>query len=145
IDTALSFLRDHKEPGNEVGAESLLARLDLAQGNTAEATHAMDAAQVVLHQAPEDREASYIFGIAQARVQSATGKLAQARESLKTVLAETGKHNFIRYQLEARLAMCEVEAKTNPALARIHAKALEADAHSRGFGLIARKALAVAG
>ena len=48
----------------------------------------------------------------------------------------------MRYQLEARLALCEVEAKTNPASARADASALEKDATSKGFGLIARKALA---
>jgi hypothetical protein len=41
-----------------------------------------------------------------------------------------------------RLA-CEVEAKTDPASARAHAKTLEEDARSKGFGLIARKALAL--
>jgi eukaryotic-like serine/threonine-protein kinase len=141
IDAALSFLKEHKDPADGVGAEVLLARMDLAQGSTAEATHAMDSAQVLLGQIPEDREAHFIFAIAQARVQAAMGKLTEARESLKAVLAETGKHNFVRYQLEARLAMCEVEGKANPAAARMHAKALENEAKSKGFGLIARKAL----
>jgi len=36
--------------------------------------------------------------------------------------------------------MCEVEAKTDRAAARLHAKALQEEANSRGFGLIARKA-----
>lgn len=143
IDAALSFLQEHKDPTDGVEAEVLLARIDLAQGRTAEATHAMGSAQALLRQIPEDREAHFILGITQARVQAAMGKLAEARESLTTVLAETGKHNFIRYQLEARLAMCEVEAKANPASARIHAKALSNEAKSKGFGLIARKALAV--
>ncbi|MBZ5598609.1 MAG: winged helix-turn-helix domain-containing protein [Acidobacteriia bacterium] len=143
VDAALSFLQEHKDPTDGVGAQLLLATIALEQGHPAQATHAMDSAHALLRQIPDDREAHFIFGITQARVQAATGKLAEARESLKPVLAETGKHNFIRYQLEARLAMCEVEAKANPASARIHAKALENEAKSKGFGLIARKALAV--
>jgi hypothetical protein len=49
----------------------------------------------------------------------------------------------VRYELEARLALCEIEAKTDPATARAHAKTLEEEARSKGFGLIARKALAL--
>ena len=69
-----------------------------------------------------------MFGIANARVQAAIGRLAEARESLKAVIAETTKHSNLRYQLEARLALCEIEAKTDPASARAHAKTLEQEA-----------------
>jgi hypothetical protein len=41
--------------------------------------------------------------------------------------------------------MCEVEAKSDSALARAHAKTLSREAASRGFGLIARKAIEVGG
>ena len=59
------------------------------------------------------------------------------------MIAETTRHSNLRYQLEARLALCEVEARTDRASARVHAKTLEQEAKSKGFGLIARKALAV--
>lgn len=145
IDAALSYVREHKDPGDEVGAQVMLARLDLAQGNTLAASHAMDAANTVLRHFPQDREAHLIFGITEARIQAATGKPAAARRTLDAVLADTRKYSFVRYQLEARLAMCEVEAKTDPAIARIHAKSLQNEAGSKGFGLIARKALALSG
>ena len=74
---------------------------------------------------------------------AATGKLAEAAASLKALIVQSGEHHYIQYQLQARLALCEVEAKTDPAQARVHAKALENDAASMGFGLIARKARAV--
>lgn len=80
-----------------------------------------------------------MIGIAQGRLQTAMGQFAAAQESLQTVLAGASKHNYVRYELEARLAMCEMEAKTNPATARVHAKILERDATSKGFGLIAQK------
>jgi len=143
IDTALASLHEHKDPGDEVDARVLLARLYLAQGDTMAANHAMEDALAVLYQVPEDREAHFIFAITQGRVQAAMGKLSQARESLKGVIAETGKYKFLRYQLEARLAMCEVEAKADPAAARVRAQALAHEAQSKGFGLIAHKALAV--
>jgi DNA-binding winged helix-turn-helix (wHTH) protein/tetratricopeptide (TPR) repeat protein/TolB-like protein len=143
VTSAQSFLREHKEPGNQVGAASVLARIDLAQGDTQGALGSLQTAKANLLEAPQDREAHFVFGIAQARVQAARGELAQARESLQAVLAETGRTGFVRYQLEARLVWCEVESKVNPASARAHAKTLEADARTRGFGLFARKALAL--
>jgi hypothetical protein len=54
------------------------------------------------------------------------------------------RHSNMRYQLEARLAFCEIEARSDPAAARADGQALEGEARSRGFGLIARKALAMA-
>ena len=138
----LSSLHEHKDPTDEIGAQSLLARIALHEGDTAAATRAISAAQALLGQS-QGWEESCLFRIANARVQAATGKLAEARESLTTVIAEARKHSNLRYQLEARLALCEIEAKTDPASARTHAKTLEQEARSKGFGLIARKALAV--
>jgi tetratricopeptide (TPR) repeat protein len=142
VHQGLTYLHGHKDPGDEIAAEVLLARIALAEGKTPEAVRAMDAARVVFSQGP-DWEGHVIFGITNARIQAAIGKLGAVRESLKTVVAETTKHGNVRYELEARLALCEVEAKTDPASARAHAKTLEEEARSKGFGLIARKALAV--
>jgi hypothetical protein len=55
----------------------------------------------------------------------------------REVIAETTRHGVVRYQLEARLAFCEIEAKSDPATARAYAKTLGEDARSKGFGLIA--------
>jgi len=142
IEQLLSSFHEHKDPADEIGADSLLAEIDLHQGDTAAATRAISAAQSLLNQS-QGWEESCLFRIANARVQAAVGKFAEARESLKTVIVEAGKHRNLRYQLEARLALCEIEAKTDPSSARAHAKALEQEARSKGFGLIARKALAV--
>jgi ATP/maltotriose-dependent transcriptional regulator MalT len=87
-----------KDPGSEACANVLLARLNLAQGNMAEARHAIDAAQAALDQVPRDREAHLILGITEARIQSAMGNTAAARGSLEAILADTRKYNFIRYQ-----------------------------------------------
>ena len=139
----LSSLHDHKDPVNEGGAQSLLATIALEEGDIAAATRAISAARTVLGQSQGWEERCW-FGIANARVQAAVGKVAEAQESLKAVIAETRKRSNLRYQLEARLALCEIEARTDPASARAHAKTLEQDARSKGFGLIARKALAMA-
>lgn len=142
IQESLTYLHQHKDPDNEIIAEILLARVALAEGKTPEAVQAMDLARALFGQR-RDWEGSVILGITNSRVQAATGKLIDARQSLKTVIAETTKRSNVRYQLEARLALCELEAKTDPASAHTHAKALEKEARSKGFGLIARKALAM--
>lgn len=142
INELLSSLHEHKDPTNEIGAQSLLATIALEEGDTAAATRAIAAARSLLRQS-QGWEERFLFGIANGRVQAAGGRLGEARESLNTVIAETTKHGNVRYQLEARLALCEVEAKTDPGSARVHAKTLEKDARSKGFGLIARKAVAV--
>lgn len=73
----------------------------------------------------------------------ATGKVAEATKSLHAVLAEAQKHNYVHYELEARLALCEIEAKTDRSAARAHEMALEKQAQARGFGMIARKSAAL--
>jgi len=65
------------------------------------------------------------------------GPVLRARESLGKVIAETTRHGVVRYELEARLAFCEIEAKSDPATARAYAKTLGEDARSKGLGLIA--------
>jgi DNA-binding winged helix-turn-helix (wHTH) protein/tetratricopeptide (TPR) repeat protein len=142
VQQGLSYLHGHKDPDDEITAHILLARLALAEGKTREAVEAMNAARPLFQQSP-DWEGHMIFGITDGRIQAATGKLTEARESIKKVLAEAGKRGVVRYELEARLALCEIEAKTDPSTARAHAKTLEAEARSKGFGLIARKALAL--
>jgi hypothetical protein len=60
-------------------------------------------------------------------------------------MSETTKYQLVPVQLEARLALSEVEMKSgNTAVGLIHLRALERDATARGFLLIARKAAAAA-
>jgi len=139
----LAYLHDHSDPSDEIGLQSMLASISLREKNTGEAVRAIDAAKALLGKS-QGREEQFIFGIAHARVQAASGKLADARRTLNGVIAETNKDGNVRFQLEARLALYEVEAKSDPAAAQAHAKALADEAGPRGFGLIARKAKALA-
>ena len=142
INEILSSLHEHKDPTNEIGADSLLVRIELEEGDIAAATRAIAAARSLLRQS-QGREEHFLYEIANARVEAALGRLDEAQQSLKTIIAETTKHSNVRYELEARLALCEVEAKTDPVTAHADAKTLEQEAKSKGFGLIARKALAI--
>lgn len=142
VQEGLTYIHDHEDPSDEIWAEIVLARVALAEGKTLEAVRALNAARPLFNRTP-DWEEHALFGIASARIQAATGKLSEARESLKSIIGETNRHGIVRYQLEARLALCEVEARSDPATARAHAKTLEEEARSKGFGLIAHKALAI--
>jgi DNA-binding winged helix-turn-helix (wHTH) protein/TolB-like protein len=142
INELLSALHEHKDPTDEIGAETLLARIALDEGDTAAAIRAIAAARSLLRRSHGSEE-RFLFGIADAQVQAAVGRLDEARQSLNSVIAQTTKHGNVRYEFEARLALCEVEAKTDPAAARAHAKTLEEQARSKGFALIARKAASV--
>jgi len=68
------------------------------------------------------------------------GTQAAAR-SLKASLDEAVSKGLFGLQLEARLALGEVEMSgTNPAAGRSRLVALEKDADAKGFALLARKA-----
>lgn len=73
------------------------------------------------------------------------GEKSKALRSLEKAISEARKYGFANYQLEARLAIGEIELKAGQkAAGRIHLQALERDARAKGFGLIARKAAAAA-
>jgi tetratricopeptide (TPR) repeat protein len=144
LNSALDYLHQHQDPNQEMSAESKLATVALREGNLAEAEAAMESARK-LSKTSHWTEEGYIFKIADAHVQAAMGKLPQARRLLETVAADAARRNYVYYEFEARLALCEVEAKTDPAVARLHAKILEKEAAAKGFALIARKAAHLAG
>jgi tetratricopeptide (TPR) repeat protein len=133
-----------KELSNELNARAILARSLLAQGKSAEAgkeIHAAEAAAATT----EGRLSAIAFITTAARIHAANGRVAEASSSLGKALAEATKLDCGRCQLEARLALAEIEMKQgkNPA-AREHLAALENDATAKGFLLIARKAKAAA-
>jgi eukaryotic-like serine/threonine-protein kinase len=143
VQDALNYLHQHADSNDEINAQSLLAEIALTEGNLVEAHRALDAAGALLH-THQGWTARYIYTITDARLETADGKLSGARSSLISVLNEAKKHNYVHYELEARLALCEVEAKTNPASALAHEKVLEQEARQKQFGMIARKAQALA-
>jgi len=142
INETLSYLHQQKDSNDEIVAVSLLAEIALDEGNTSEAVHEVGIARELLSQ-HQGWTARYIAEITNARVEAATGKAGDASKSLHAVLAEAQKHHYIHYELEARLALCEIEAKTDRSAARAHEMALEKEAQARGFGMIARKSAAL--
>lgn len=142
LDHVFGLVHAHKNPNEEISANNLLAETALQEGNLAEAQAAIGAAQNLLRPG-QFLEGRYVFGITNARIQAATGNLRGARDSLKALVADTARHHYVHYELEARLALCEVELKADPSTAHLEARELQKEASLRGFNRIARKALAL--
>jgi tetratricopeptide (TPR) repeat protein len=79
------------------------------------------------------------IAIANARVEAAAGK--PTATVLNSVIQQAATYGFVAYQLDARLALAETEAKGSPSTAtRTQLGSLEKDARTKGFLLIADKA-----
>jgi hypothetical protein len=79
-------------------------------------------------------------GISAGRIRAAEGK-PDAASSLRSVIGEATRLGFVPFQLEARLALGELEMKLGANdTGRADLKSLEKDATARNFLLIARKA-----
>jgi len=66
-----------------------------------------------------------------------------AKKRLASVLSKARERGYVGIELEARLAVGEIEMKAGPTpMAESHLGILERDTHDHGFGLIAQKAAA---
>ena len=72
---------------------------------------------------------------------SGGGNVGVAEHRLENIIQTAKQLMLYQIEIEARLALCEVEAKTDPTSARVHSQALEKYAAARGFALIAHKAV----
>jgi serine/threonine protein kinase/tetratricopeptide (TPR) repeat protein/TolB-like protein len=128
------------EPAAQIEADAILVRSLLAQSKLPEAQ------QVVSHDRElmansEDRFSRVTADIANAQVQSAGGRTADAIKSLDVSAREAKHDGFVALQFEARLALGEaLSTAGNSAAARAQFLSLERDAKAKGFLLIAHKA-----
>jgi serine/threonine protein kinase len=140
---AVEELRASGRPDGEVAGAMSLARALLAQGRWAEAESAIGRAAALLER-HLDRGNCYSAAVLEARIQAALGwpdRLAWAVESLNATLAKASQAGFVLPQLEARLALAQLELEFGQiAAGRKRLQELEKEAAARGFGLIASKA-----
>ncbi len=140
-DAAEEF-RKGKQIGSEAEAEAVLSRSLLDQGKLPEAQSSVAHAEA-LSLGDDDRSTRMQVAIVAARVRAASGHSAEALSKLGTVLAEATRSGFVGEQLEARLALGEIEIKSGKASAgRARLAVLEKEAVRKDFLLIARKAAA---
>jgi len=142
---AAEEFHQEKSAASEVSAHIVLARSLLAQGRHPAAQEALDRARPLLNKS-ENLDTRFSFRITAALVRQVSGRASdrlEAAKNLEGVLAEAKKAGFLGYELEAELALGEIELQSgNIVGARRRLEALEGRAVAQGFGLIARKAAA---
>ena len=120
-------------------AHALLARNLLSAGNLAEARVAAGEAITRSRQAAGETP-RFEATLADSRVQAKSGKAAEARQQLESMLAATHKHGYRFYELQARLALGEIGLWSGSATARSYLATVEKDARNQGAIFIANQA-----
>jgi serine/threonine protein kinase/tetratricopeptide (TPR) repeat protein len=131
-----------KSPANSAWAHALLARNLLSAGNLAGARGAAAEAVARSRQAA-DETPRFEATLADARVQAKSGKVAEARQRLESMLSTTHKYGYRLYELQARLALGEIALWSGSASARSQLATLEKDARNQGAIFIANQAEAL--
>jgi hypothetical protein len=115
----------------------------LEQGKVKEAQQEVAAADV-LARASQQRAARLGYSIVSARAEAASGERTAAERAarrLQGTVDEAEQEGFLGYQLEARLALGEIESNAvRSGGARVSLDKLEKDARAGGFETIARNA-----
>jgi len=140
--TALEVFQAQKQPDQQIYAEGLLSRSLLQQGKTGEANESIAKALKLSDKSP-DVFSQLSLTLDHAYVLAATKNTLAAETAAGQVLAHSRKLGILPLQLEASLALGEIQMKgKNPAASRARLEELEKTARAKGFELIARKAAA---
>ena len=134
-----------QQSDDELTARTWLIESLLAQGRQADAEKEMSAAQGL------EAKSQSLFGKMQFQLCAAlvlvqSNNPQAAKPLLGRLLADSRKHGYAGVQLEALLIQAELEKKMgNKTQTQLQLAALEHEARSKGYGLIARKAAAARG
>jgi serine/threonine protein kinase/tetratricopeptide (TPR) repeat protein len=140
-DAVQEFQRE-SESDAQILALALLSRALLQQGKTVEAQSAIFRANT-LSAKSSDVATRLVFEVDNAYVLAAAGDFRGSERLAKAAFAEAKKLSFFQTQMEASLALDEIQMKgQNPAEGRAVLQQLAKDARARGFVLIAEKASA---
>src|SRR5262249_44411112 len=138
---ALGELSAEKAVRQEALAHLVLARALAAQARLGEARSALERAATLVVDAPKFQPP---IAITDARIRAAAGgpvEVAEARRRLEATIAAAGRVSELTEQLEARLALAEIELGAGDrAAGRARLLAVEREANRLGYRLIARKA-----
>jgi serine/threonine protein kinase/tetratricopeptide (TPR) repeat protein len=129
-------------PDDEASAMAVLARSRLRQEKYAESAQAIQRAEE-LSMASADRGVRLSVAITGASIRAARGDAAKAMKDLEGIVQEAHNANLVQFELEARLALAEVEiAAGRVQVGRRLLDALEKEASKRGYKFIADRAAA---
>jgi eukaryotic-like serine/threonine-protein kinase len=131
---------------DETQAWCVLARALLAEGKVAAAAEAVQHARSLAAKS-QNPETRWRTAITAARIETAkkgtTRSVARSatQKELAAIIAKSRKLGYQGIELDARLALAEIEMKAGQVTAaRAHLAAIEADAKAKGYNLVARKA-----
>jgi DNA-binding winged helix-turn-helix (wHTH) protein/tetratricopeptide (TPR) repeat protein len=151
IRQALEVFQKQKARDDETLTWCILARALLAEGKAAAATEAMQHARSLAAKS-QNPEIRWRTAITAARVETAEKTVAQSaaggaiRKTLATIIAKSQQMGYQGVELDARLAVAEIEMKAGQTAAgRALLAAIEADAKAKGYNLIAHKAATAGG
>jgi eukaryotic-like serine/threonine-protein kinase len=137
---AVGAFRADAYADEEIFAQSILSRSLLRQGKTDEARAAI-AEALRLSEKSQDVTVRIPVILDHAYVMAAGNNLGEAETAAQKALTRARSLGFFRLQLEASLALGEIQLKgRNSALGRKRLEEMETSAHSKGFELIAHKA-----
>ena len=137
---AVDEFRAEKAATREAFALNVLAKSLLAQMKLEEARKTIDLGTNLVAKS-ELREARLALRTTAARVHVALGETASATKMLDGVLAEATKFRLVEPQLEARLALGQIEMQSGKAAAgRARLTTVEKEAAAQGLLLISRNA-----
>jgi len=129
-----------RESDNEIQSETLLSRSLLEQGKIADAQQSM-ARALALSRKSADITVRLPLAIQHAYTLAAAKDLTESERLTRNVLAESTKLGMVQIQLEASLAIGEVQLQgKSPDVGRKQLEETGKTARSQGFELIARKA-----
>ena len=139
----LDVLQKQKARDDEIRAWCILSRALLAEGKAGAAQEAVQHARALAAKS-QNPEIRWGATIAAARI--ATADKAGARKELTDVVAQSHRLGYALVELDARLALAELEMKAGQtAEGRAHLTAVEADAKAKGYNLVARQAVIARG
>jgi len=134
---AIQGFQGNKMPDNEADARSTLARSLMLQGKLDDAQREIDNAAKL---GAQDRIVRISLAITAARLKARTGKQAEARQDLGSLLNEAKEKNLVGLQLEVRLALADLYSHSDSKRKDSSVTALQQDAKNSGYLLIASKA-----
>ena len=139
IRQALEEFEKEKSVDGAIFAHSVFADILLAQGKFQDARKEIEAAEAIAKKS-QNFSTRLSLEITGGRVRSALGRFAQAKTTLQGALAKATTAGYAGFQLQARLALGQMEMRSGDSTAaREHLTALGKDATAKGFLLIARQ------
>jgi eukaryotic-like serine/threonine-protein kinase len=148
---ALEVFQKQKARDDETQAWCILARALLAEGKALGATDAMQHARSLAAKS-QNPEIRWRTAITAARIETAEKGVAHStsviatRKELAAIITKSRELGYQGIELDARLALAEIEMKAGQITAgRTHLAAIEEDAKATGYNLIARKAAVARG